>query len=742
METKTHSIQQLQALLRKTDAASVRGSGLQPLFESEADYWKWKSERNVKHLFHPDVKEGGETRFEGPLFLGIDSGSTTTKILILDQNESIVFHYYAANQGNSLQKVAEGLRLFRAQCRAQGIDPHIQASCSTGYGEELIKQAFNLDAGIVETMAHLQGAQWVQPQVSFILDIGGQDMKSIFVRDGVIANIELNEACSSGCGSFLQNFASVMHLSMDEFSKKACLAQYPADLGTRCTVFMNSKVKQSLRENASMGDIAAGLAYSVVKNCLFKVLKINNLNALGDAIVVQGGTFRNDAVYRALERLSGKQVASTDRPELMGALGAALYAKKHRQPSGEGCAVVFEPVFETREMHCKGCTNQCEVLRFSFENGNVCYSGNKCEKQFHSKQEVSVKGRNFFEEKNRVLFERGARTRTGTLRIGIPRVLNLFENFPFWHTLFEGCGWEVVLSPESTMTLYQKGISSVMSDNVCFPAKLAHGHILALVDVGVDRIFYPIVPKDRMELDGSCNSFNCPVVSGYPEVLRSAIDTEERFGIPFDKPVMTLSNPKTLREQCFRYASQFGVDASRFERAFEAACRERDQYNRLFVEAQQALLQQCVRNGSLAFVVAGRPYHADLLVNQKIGQILSDLGVHAFTEDVFRDPNNGNRPNGWKDLNLVSQWSYPNRVLKAAMEVAKMPWNVQLLQLNSFGCGPDSFLMEEVTALLGQAGKNHTILRIDEISSSGSIRLRLRSLIESLIQIHHANNGL
>ncbi len=736
---ESFSIQKLQELLSSSKSMSFRSDTLNPLFENEQEYNAWKLNRNVKQI----LQDKSEIFPGSDFYLGIDSGSTTTKILILDENEHVVFNYYEANQGNSLQKVSEGLSKFWQQCKVDGIEPNIKASCSTGYGEELIKQAFNLDVGIVETMAHLQGARWVNPNVSFILDIGGQDMKSIFVKDGAISNIELNEACSSGCGSFLQNFASIMSLTLNEFSQKACLAKNPADLGTRCTVFMNSKVKQSLRENAPIDDIAAGLAYSVMKNCLFKVLKINNINVLGDNIVVQGGTFRNDAVYRALEVLSGKQVFTTDIPELMGALGAALYAKNNKIPSSKNNEIVLLPSYETKELHCKGCTNQCSVLKFSFKNGNTCYSGNKCENVYYPKNSDLVKGINFFEEKDKILFgtdkkymlaPNAAKPVNNNTRkiIGIPRILNIYENYPFWKTLFENCGLEVIVSPESTMKLYKNGVSSVMSDNICFPAKLAHGHILALVEADVSRIFYPIVPKDDKEFVNSNNSYNCPVVSGYPEVIRSSIDTESNYNIPFDKPVMNLSNEKVLKKQCFNYLSSIiHINRSVFDKAFEKAIFIRKRYNTQFIENQRKILNQSVASGELTFIVAGRPYHADLLVNQKIGQILSDLGVHVLTDDVFRDTISV-RGDDWNKLNFVSQWSYPNRVMQAAFQVAKLPRNIQLLQLNSFGCGPDSFLMEEAGAILQKAGKNHTIIRIDEISSSGSIRLRLRSLIESL----------
>lgn len=418
---KTFTISQLQTLLNEKQVQTFENS-LPPLFGSEEEYLIWKNKRNIKPLkfssiqISPKAEKGTENPHLADslgLFLGIDSGSTTTKILILDEKDNIVFTFYATNQGNPLKKVIEGLKKFENECAEKNIKPNFVASCSTGYGEDLVKSALNLDFGIVETMAHLSGAQWVNPDVSFVLDIGGQDMKSIFVRDGVIANIELNEACSSGCGSFLQNFAATMNLTLADFTREACLASHPADLGTRCTVFMNSKVKQSLRENATIGDIAAGLAYSVVKNCLFKVLKISNLNTLGDNIVVQGGTFRNDAVYRALELLSGKSVSATDMPEMMGALGAALYAKKQRPSQTfskkEGTFAVFfgenmGEVFTSKELQCNGCTNQCTVIRFDFKNGNRSYAGNKCEKVFFSRATADKKGFNAFEMKNKIIF--------------------------------------------------------------------------------------------------------------------------------------------------------------------------------------------------------------------------------------------------------------------------------------------------------------------------------------------------
>lgn len=709
----------------------VQKETLPELFPDKAAYEQWQKDRKIKPLKKREIAKGDMV----DCFLGIDSGSTTTKILITDEDNRVIYTFYGSNEGNPLKKVIEGLQRFYDEANSKEFSFRFISSAVTGYGEDLVKSALNLDYGIVETMAHLSGAKYVNPDVSFVLDIGGQDMKSIFTQNGLISNIELNEACSSGCGSFLQNFTATMNMDLPAFSQAACLAEYPSDLGSRCTVFMNSKVKQALRESASLGDIAAGLAYSVVKNCLFKVLKISNLNALGEHIVVQGGTFRNDAVYRALEMLSGKTVSSTDHPELMGAFGAALYAQQMwKQTSKDTSFTGSYPLPDlagvaTKELQCKGCTNRCTVLRFSFENGNVSYAGNKCEKVFFSKSTEQKKGVNAFEKKNEILFARNGTTHPNALTIGIPRVLNMFENYPFWHALFTGCGLNVVLSPESNFTLYQSGVGSVMSENICFPAKLVHGHILSLIEQRVDRIFYPMIPKEEKEFGHSTNSFNCPVVSGYPEVIRSSIDPEGKYGIPFDKPVVLFSDRKALEKACAQYCISLGVAPLRFSTAFKAALQEKKETEKRIAHEQKALFEKNVAAGKPTFVVAGRPYHTDPLVHQKVGQILSDLGIDVFTDDVFRASGNA----GFGKLNIVSQWSYPNRVVQSAMEIAKLPQHVQLIQLNSFGCGPDSFFMDETTEVLKQAGKNNTILRIDEIASPGSIRLRLRSLIESLV---------
>ncbi|MFR9166796.1 MAG: acyl-CoA dehydratase activase-related protein [Dysgonomonas sp.] len=731
---KDEVYQRLDDIIKNfSKAEKITKDSLPVLFESEGQYEEWKLNRKIKKLKFRQLEE----KKQEDCFLGIDSGSTTTKVVIMDKESNILFYFYGSNEGNPLNKVTEGLDKFFKEAEEKAVSVNFLASAATGYGEDLIKSALNLDYGIVETMAHLSGAQYVDPKVSFILDIGGQDIKSIFIDNEVISNIELNEACSSGCGSFLQNFASTMNMNLTEFSQQACLSKYPSDLGSRCTVFMNSKVKQSLRENAGLDDIAAGLAYSVVKNCLFKVLKISNLNNLGEHIVVQGGTFKNDAVYRALEMLSGKSVSSTDHPELMGALGAALYAKNLWEKQQNTSAFIGAKALEglqsidSKELQCKGCTNNCSVLRFKFGNGNISYAGNKCEKIFYNSNNTARKqGYNAFDRKNEILFDRNvnADNIVKGKTIGIPRVLNMFENYPFWHTLLTECGFNVRLSPESTYNLYQKGVGGIMSDNICFPAKLVHGHIISLIEQKVDRIFYPIIPKEEKEFTRTTNSFNCPVVSGYPDVIKSSVDPEVQYGIPYDEPVITFSSDEALKKGCFKYLSALGVSKSQFDTAFEKAQAAKNKAKKELYEGQQKLLQQAIENKEMAFVIAGRPYHTDPLIHQKVGQILSDLGTIVLTDDVFRKPES----DGFGKLNIVSQWSYPNRVIQAAIEVSKLPQNVQLIQLNSFGCGPDSFYMDEATSIMKQAGKNLTIIRIDEIASPGSVRLRLRSLVESL----------
>lgn len=727
---KTYTIAQILEMLRHDE--QVAGEQfLAPLFASASEYEQWAANLHVKQLRYAAMEEGKSY----DLFMGIDSGSTTTKFLITDIEGNIMFKSYANNDGNPLLKVEEALRLFYRSAEEKGCKVSFLGCCVTGYGEDLIKAALNLDHGIVETMAHFKASQYVTADVSFILDIGGQDIKSIFIRNGAVANIELNESCSSGCGSFLQGFAGMMNMNLSDFAQSACLAKHPCDLGTRCTVFMNSKVKEALRQNTDPGDIAAGLAISVVKNCLYKVLKLQNLNKLGDTIVVQGGTFKNRAVLRALELLSGKQVHTTDAPELMGAYGAALYAidqyKIDGKPSSFGGMETVEALnsIATDHVQCKGCTNNCQVVRFRFPNGNISFAGNKCERIFHSKSKSERQGRNQIEEKYKLVFSNANVGTDGANVIGIPRVLNMFENYPFWHALFTACGFTPVLSDESNTRLYRGGIFSIMSDNICFPAKLTNGHIVNLIEKGAKRIFYPLVVMETKEHEHDTNCFNCPVVSGYPDVIRSAVNPEQRYGVSFDTPVVSFKDEKALYDSCYRYLRTLGVKRSTIKSAVRKAVKAKFEVRDSLIATEREILNSAVAEGRMLFVMTGRPYHVDPLINQRVAQIVTDLGADIISDDVFRTDTGC-----CQEMNYISQWTYPNRVIHAAHGVAALPPNVQLIQINSFGCGPDSFLMDEASNILNASGKNHTVIRVDEISSPGSVRLRLRSLIESLKQ--------
>jgi predicted CoA-substrate-specific enzyme activase len=704
---------------------------LEPLFKNSNALTEWTEGRTIKKIKKFDISQyNGED-----CFLGIDSGSTTTKVIVIDNGGRLMHHFYANNNGNPLETALKGLVEFREKAKEFGKFPNITSSAVTGYGEDLIKAALNIDFGIVETMAHFMAARHMDDKVSFILDIGGQDMKAIFIENGFISQIEINEACSSGCGSFVEGFARSLGYTASEFAQLACKATDPCDLGTRCTVFMNSKVKQSLKEGAESGDIAAGLAYSVIKNCLFKVLKLNDMNRLGNHIVAQGGSFRNPSILRALEKFTGKSVVCSDFPELMGAYGAALYARNMYIESmfTSGCAGLINlekaVLYDSKNITCKGCTNICSITRFSFSNGNVQYAGNKCEKIFHSKGSAYKKGQNVFEHKNRLLFERDSKLQAVPVtKIGIPRILNMFDNYPFWHTLLAESGFKVVSSSESDMNVYRKGAGSVMSDNICFPAKLAHGHVIDLVEKKVDRILFPMVVLERKEFENAANTFNCPVVTGYADVLKSSIDTQTKYNIPFDAPVVVFNDNTLLEKSCWDYLKSLGVSKSVFKESFKKALIAQIDFKKEWQSLQKDILDNAIKNNRLVVVLASHPYHADPLIHQKVSHMLSDMDVDVVSEEVFTNYEKG----GFTDVFCIPQWAYPNRVLNTGEAVAALPKNVQLVQLNSFGCGPDSFIIDEIADALKKGGKNATLIRIDEISSPGSIRLRLRSLVESL----------
>ena len=708
-------------------AASASGprhsyEALPQLFESARQHDVWSRERCGKAFAVTPIPAGKVV-----VTLGIDSGSTTTKLVAFDDHRRLLFTYYTGNDGNPIGAVERGLRALLDACRAVGADTVVKGSCVTGYGEDLIRAAFGIDAGIVETIAHYLAAREITPDVSFILDIGGQDMKAIFIEHGVVTRMEINEACSSGCGSFIETFAKSLGMTASEFAEQACSACYPCDLGTRCTVFMNSRVKQMLREGASTADIAAGLSYSVVKNCLYKVLKLRSPEELGERVVVQGGTMRNDAVVRAFECLTGRKVFRSDRPELMGAYGCALYAGLQPHAAERPLDELIEKAVCTSDtLQCRGCENNCLVTRYRFAGGNAYYSGNKCERHFSNRGSNAVTGENAYAEKLHLLFDRADCGGLG-LVVGIPRCLNMWEEYPFWHTLLYNCGIRVVLSAPSDMRSYEQAVRRVMSDNICFPAKLVHAHIADLAGRGVDRILMPYVIHELP--DGkTVNSYSCPIVSGYSDVVRSV----EPLPVPLDTPTISFRDEKRLFRQCRNYLSTLNVPHAAIGTAFRRALDEQRAFARRMKVWDEAILRRSRAAGRLTLLVAGRPYHADPLIQHKIAETAASMGVDVITDDITRG-----EEIPVTDTHYVAQWAYANRILRAAEWVAQQDDSVQFVQLTSFGCGPDALITDEVRDVLNRHGKSFTLLKIDDVSNTGSLRLRIRSLVESL-RLGHA----
>lgn len=697
-------------------AGNLTATGLNPIFTSSEEYEIWKERISRHKMMSFGLKAGKQD-----VFIGIDSGSTTTKIVVLDGDSRVLYSYYNMNGGNPIKAAEDGLNRLNEECLKQGAVLNIKGSCSTGYGEDLIKSAFQLHSGIIETIAHYMAAHYLNKNVSFILDIGGQDMKAIFVNNGVIDRMEINEACSSGCGSFLETFAKSLGYSAQEFSLAACRSEASCDLGTRCTVFMNSKVKQVLREGATINDIAAGLAYSVVKNCLYKVLKLKDISVLGNDIVVQGGTMRNDAVVRAIELLTGAEVARCDTPELMGAFGCALYAMKHQGESVSLNEIINKAQYSARSLYCKGCDNRCLVIRYQFESSKSYYSGNRCEKVFTNGESGNRKGLNVYRQKEELLFHRSVEIAVPKQIIGIPRCLNMYEEYPFWHTLFTSCDIQVCLSDSSNFRKYEHSARMVMSDNICFPAKLVHSHVQNLIEKKVDRIFMPFVIFERKGKEQ--NSYNCPIVTGYSEVIKSV----QSEGIPIDSPAITFKDRRLLFKQCREYLSSLNVDDKTIQQAFNRAESEQISFINTLVEYNKNILKHAGGGETLTVMLAGRPYHTDSLIQHKVSDMLSDMGVNVITDDLVR-----HLDIPVDDAHFVAQWAYTNRILKAAKWCATQGQNVQFVEMTSFGCGPDAFLVDEVRDLLMRHNKSLTLLKLDDINNIGSMKLRVRSMIESL----------
>ena len=608
----------------------------------------------------------------------------------------------------------------------------IVSSCSTGYGEHLIKAALNLDFGEVETIAHYYAAAFFDPDVDCILDIGGQDMKCIRIKNGVVDDVQLNEACSSGCGSFIETFAKSLNHSVQEFAKVALTAQNPIDLGSRCTVFMNSKVKQAQKEGASVGDISAGLAYSVIKNALYKVIKLTDPSDLGKHIVVQGGTFYNDAVLRSFERISRCHAVRPDIAGIMGAFGSALIARERYEADMETSMLPLEEIFamsvDTSMTRCKGCTNHCLLTINKFSNGRRYITGNRCERGV-GKEPNAEHIPNLYDYKLHRTFDYEPLSDEKATRgvIGIPRVLNIYENYPFWYTFFTDLGFKVVISPESSRKIYELGIESIPSESECYPAKLAHGHVMWLIKQGIKDIFYPCIPYERDEMEGTNNHYNCPIVTSYAENIKNNMEELATEHINFMNPFLALDNEEALKSRLFEeLEAQYHLTVDEVNHAVDKAYAELAQVRTDIQNKGEEVLAYLAETGRTGIVLCGRPYHIDPEINHGIPELINSYGIAVLTEDSISHLSKVERP-----LNVQDQWMYHSR-LYAAANYAKANKQLEVIQLNSFGCGLDAVTTDTVKDILTKSGRIYTVLKIDEVNNLGAARIRIRSLISAV----------
>ncbi len=695
---------------------------LDPLFDSEDDYKKFRERHDTHKAVRAELSD-----YRGSCYLGIDAGSTTTKLALIGENGELLWSHYSSNNSSPIT-VAKQALLNMYDSIPDGV--RITRTCSTGYGEELMKAAFYLDEGQVETVAHCTAAMFFDPDADCVLDIGGQDMKYIKLKDGVVDSVLLNEACSSGCGSFIENFAQSLGHTAASFAKEALFAEAPADLGTRCTVFMNSNVKQAQKEGATVSDISAGLAYSVVKNALFKVIKLTDASALGKHVIVQGGTFRSDAVLRAFEKISGADAVCPDISELMGAFGAALIAKNTY--TGEASSFIDkkaleELTFTTSCVRCGKCSNNCLLTVNKFSGGRRYISGNRCENGIGQvKKSAEIPDVMSYKYKRVCDYEPLSAENAPMGEIGIPRVLNMYENYPFWAVFFKQLGFRMVLSPESSREIYQCGMDSIPSESECYPAKLSHGHVQALINSGVKTIFYPSVFFERYE-DGASNNYNCPMVIGYPENINNNVEDITSGKVRFIHPFISFESEKTAADRlCEVMKNSFDLPASRVRAAVKAGWAELLAFKQDIKKAGLEALDWIEKNNGHGIVVAGRPYHCDPEINHGIPGLINSYGLAVLTEDCL--PAEAKRP-----IRVTDQWSYHSRLYTAAQFVRERA-DLDLLQLNSFGCGLDAVTADQVSELLESAGKLYTLLKIDEISNLGAARIRIRSLIAAIGQ--------
>ncbi|NLM06758.1 MAG: 2-hydroxyglutaryl-CoA dehydratase [Tissierellia bacterium] len=700
----------------------IEGVELDPLFKSPEEYEEFKEKHAIDIVKYGDLKG-----YKGKLAFGVDAGSTTTKLVVLGEDNEILYSFYGNNYGKPLEVVMRELGKIY-DMMDEGAE--IVASGATGYGEDFLRAALNIDVGEVETIAHFRAARFFNEDVDFILDIGGQDMKAMRVKDGMISSILLNEACSAGCGSFLETFANSLNLSVQDFAKLAVQSKKPVDLGSRCTVFMNSKVKQAQKEGAAVSDIAAGLSYSVIKNALQKVIKIRNFDEMGENIVVQGGTFLSDGILRAFEKISGRTATRPKIAGLMGAFGIALIAKE--KSTGKSSLKNKEELekfeYTTKTSTCKGCTNHCSLTINVFNDGGRYITGNRCERPLGNKTSDELLPNLFTYKAERVFQYESLPPEDGKGVVGIPRVLNMYENYPFWHTLLTELGFSVVLSTKSSREVYELGISSITSETLCYPAKLVHGHIEDLIKKEVDIIFYPSVFYEEKEFENADNSVNCPVVAGYPDVIKNNVDNLKNKNVRFVNPFVAFQDRTLMKSQLVNAFKGFGFlfAESEMGNAVDLAYRELDRYRDDVVKEGDYALEYMKEHGLKGIVLAGRPYHVDPEINHGIPEMINSLGFVVLSEDsVATKTNLSGR------MRILDQWSYHARLYRAAKFVGKHE-DLNLIQLNSFGCGIDAVTTDQVAEILKSYNKIYTALKIDEVNNLGAARIRVRSLKEAI----------
>ncbi len=762
------------------DATMKEIQRLEPLFNNQEELDEFHNKHSQEKALAGDLQTA-----EGPLFLGLDSGSTTTKAVLIDQQGKILWKFYDVNAGNPVELAVKVLKDLYSKIPQKA---YIARSVSTGYGEALFQAALGVDSGEVETIAHYRAAEFFVPGVEFLLDIGGQDMKSLMLKDGAIDSIQLNEACSSGCGSFLDNFARSLGMDVREFSKQALLAENPVDLGSRCTVFMNSRVKQAQKEGATVADISAGLSYSVIKNALFKVIKLRKTSDIGTKVVVQGGTFNNDAVLRAFEKIAGVNVFRPDVAGLMGAYGASLIALDQwidvtEIPSNvtDEERIEIERKIANGEFHsniadleqleafrvdldlqrCGKCSNNCLLTINTFDTGKTkrtFITGNRCERgaeldlsvgnlkdteivdasNARNTVEEDFTGKplpNLYEWKYKRLRKYVPLRRQEAKRgdVGLLRVLNMYENYPLWHGIFTKLGFSVKISPRSNRKVYEKGLETIPSESVCYPAKIAHGHMEALLEQGIKFIFYPCAPYEQKEDDGAGNHYNCPIVTSYPEVLRNNIDAlRNDSSIKFMNPFLPIYDKHRLAERLYEeLVKEFSdITLDEVKKAVDFGWKQQEDFRKEVQQKGEEAIEEIIIRGATGVVLAGRPYHLDPEINHGLPELIQGLGLAVLTEDSVAHLGSVERP-----LRVMDQWTYHNRLYRAANFVSEMP-NMELVQITSFGCGLDAVTADQVEEILKSKSKMYTLIKIDEGSNLGAVRIRIRSLIAAVKERH------